>query len=140
MTACSKYYGFIWNLLLPLRNFFLPLLFLFIYVVLCRFSYLDLLIYLCSFMQISVDLLYILLYTLYYMTINSLTLLKVEDSLSCITIILNFGEGHPYYETNARIYNLTSVWQITRFLLEDAIISSRINSRTGNTRRKRSNG
>ena len=74
------------------------------------------------------------------MTINSLTLLKVEDSLSCITIILNFGEGHPYYETNARIYNLTSVWQITRFLLEDAIISSRINSRTGNTRRKRSNG
>ena len=74
------------------------------------------------------------------MTINSLTLLKVEDSLSCITIILNFGEGHPYYETNARIYNLTSASQITRFLLEDAIISSRINPLTGNTRRKRSNG
>ena len=41
---------------------------------------------------------------------------------------------------NAQIYNLISVPEITRFLLEDAIISSKTNPCSGSTKQKRSNG
>ena len=41
---------------------------------------------------------------------------------------------------NARICNLISVPQITHFLLEDAIIPSKINPCNGSTKKKRING
>ena len=43
-------------------------------------------------------------------------------------------------QNNARIYNLIFVPQITLFLLEDAIISSKTNPCIGSTKQKRSNG
>ena len=41
---------------------------------------------------------------------------------------------------NTRIYTLISVPQITRFLLEDAIILSKTNLCSGSAKQKRSNG
>ena len=41
---------------------------------------------------------------------------------------------------NTRIYNLISVLQITYFLLEDAIVSSKAKPCSGSMKQKRSNG
>ena len=48
--------------------------------------------------------------------------------------------SHPGLKFNTRIYNLISVPQITRLLLGDAIISSKIDPHNGSKKEKRSYG